>query len=575
MRVDGRLVELGADALALSDVEADALLTAAGVELTTTEVSELNRHAEGWAAGLYLAALSLAQGKASAATFDGSDRFVTEYLRDEELRRADPDLTDFLLCTSVLETMTGPLCDAVFERSGSSALLERLERENLFVVPLDHTLSAYRYHHLFREMLLGELERDSPARAAELRSRAAAWAEEQGLIEEAIEYADAAGDRERMARLVVGNLFPYYRTGRVTTVERWLGAFDDDRLAEHPEIAIFGTWLHCLRGRAEDAERWALAAEAADGSATTADGSTLEAQAALARALLCRRGIEQMADDLRIAVDGLAPTYSLRPASLLLSGIAALLLEHEGAEDLLEEAAEAAAATGAVWAGLVARCELALLALERGDLAGAQAETELASELVGDDPSPEYAMTAMLHVANARLAIAQKKGARARQAIAATQRLRPALTHALPWLSVQVRIELATAQLALGDRRGAALLLREVDDILWRRPRLGTLVAAAERLREEIAEKPDLSDGWASTLTTAELRLLPLLTTHLSFREIAARLFVSRNTVKTQAISIYRKLGASSRSEAIERAVSLGLVDAPSPSATSDFTRSG
>jgi LuxR family maltose regulon positive regulatory protein len=147
------------------------------------------------------------------------------------------------------------------------------------------------------------------------------------------------------------------------------------------------------------------------------------------------------------------------------------------------------------------------------------------------------------------------------------------MTHSLPWYSTRVRLELASAQLALGDRRGAAMLLREVDDILWRRPRLGTIVAAAERLREEIARTPDDSDGWASTLTAAELRLLPLLTTHLSFREIAARLFVSRNTVKTQAISIYRKLGASSRSEAIERAVSLGLVDAPSPAG--DFTRSG
>jgi LuxR family maltose regulon positive regulatory protein len=574
MRVDGRLLELGADSLALSDAEAGELLAAAGVELTPTEVAVLNRHAEGWAAGLYLAALALGQGKASVDTFDGSDRFVTEYLRDEELARTDPDLTDFLLATSVLETMTGPLCDAVLERSGSAVVLEQLEHENLFVVPLDHKLTAYRYHHLFREMLLGELERDAPRRAAELRARAAAWCEQDGAAEDAIEYATAGGDRDVLARLVSANLFPFFRGGRVTTVERWLSALDDDRLAEHPDVVVFGTWLHALRGRPEEAERWALALESADRSATLADGTSVEAHVALARALLCRRGAEEMQADVERGLAALSLTSPLRPGCLTLAGVAALLLgDVERAEEAYREAAEAAAAVGAVWAGVVAHAELALLALDRGDLQSAQAETELASDLVGDTPGSDYAMTAILHAATARLAIAQRMGARARQALAAAQRLRPSMTHSLPWYSTRVRLELASAQLALGDRRGAAMLLREVDDILWRRPRLGTIVAAAERLREEIARTPDDSDGWASTLTAAELRLLPLLTTHLSFREIAARLFVSRNTVKTQAISIYRKLGASSRSEAIERAVSLGLVDAPSPAG--DFTRSG
>jgi LuxR family maltose regulon positive regulatory protein len=186
-----------------------------------------------------------------------------------------------------------------------------------------------------------------------------------------------------------------------------------------------------------------------------------------------------------------------------------------------------------------------------------------------------YVTTALLHAVNARLAVAQRQGARARQALAAAQRLRPMLTHALPWFSVQVRLELAAAHLAVSDRRGAATLLRESDDILRRRPRLGTLVDKAEQIRHQIAETVDISSGWASTLTAAELRLLPLLTTHLSFREIAERLFVSRNTVKTQAISIYRKLDASSRSEAIERAVALGLVDAAPVSSASEFTPTG
>jgi LuxR family transcriptional regulator, maltose regulon positive regulatory protein len=148
------------------------------------------------------------------------------------------------------------------------------------------------------------------------------------------------------------------------------------------------------------------------------------------------------------------------------------------------------------------------------------------------------------------------------------------LSRAIPWFGVQTQVELARSHLALADVDGARTLLRESEDILQRQPDLGTLRAQAEDLRSQLATAPGIDDGWASTLTAAELRLLPLLTTHLSFREIAERLFVSRNTVKSQAISVYRKLDASSRSEAIERALQLGLVDAPvsSPSA---FTPSG
>jgi LuxR family maltose regulon positive regulatory protein len=152
--------------------------------------------------------------------------------------------------------------------------------------------------------------------------------------------------------------------------------------------------------------------------------------------------------------------------------------------------------------------------------------------------------------------------------------MRPHLSRAIPWFAVQTRLELARVHLALADVDGAKTLLREADDVIRHRSELGTLVPQASELRKGLANASSLGDGWASTLTAAELRLLPLLTTHLSFREIAERLFVSRNTVKSQAISVYRKLDASSRSEAIERAVALGLVDAPA-SAPPGFTPTG
>ena len=152
----------------------------------------------------------------------------------------------------------------------------------------------------------------------------------------------------------------------------------------------------------------------------------------------------------------------------------------------------------------------------------------------------------------------------ARSELSAVQRIRPEFGYGPVWFSVQMRLELAHAYLGLADVAGARTLYRESRDDLRHEPGLGTLIRDAEELRARLDAFSDPGAGWASTLTAAELRLLPLLTTHLSFKEIAERLLVSRNTVKTQAISVYRKLDASSRSEAIARALQLGLVEAAS-----------
>ena len=579
LRADGDLLELGPAALALTDTEAFALLEGAGIDVTESEAAALNERAEGWAAGLYLAALSL-DGGSSLATFGGDDRFVTDYLRSEELARVTPDELEFLLRTSVLDRMCALLCDAVLGRDDSAQMLERLEQRNLFVVALDHRRQWFRYHHLFREMLHAELGRREPGLDASLNRGAASWCEANGQPEAAIDYYAAAGDTDELAGVVAANVLPYYRSGRVTTVERWLAMFEDPKVLErYPAIAVLGVWLHALRGRPEEAERWALAVEAAEASGhenPMPDGSPLEAWAATLRAFLCRNGVEQMGVDAELAVSLLPAASPWRPVSLLLAALSTLFSgDTDRAEAALAEAAEAAAAGGAVWAGVLAHSERALLALERDELEAAESELALADAFVDDTPSVDYVVSAILFAVTARLAIAKGQGARARQTLASAHRLRPMMTSALPWFSVQSRLELAKTHLALSDPAGAATLHREVQDILSRRPKLGILVAEADDVREQLASAPEQPSGWASTLTAAELRLLPLLTTHLSFREIGERLFVSRNTVKTQAISVYRKLDASSRSEAIERAIELGLVDASPASRGAEITRSG
>jgi LuxR family transcriptional regulator, maltose regulon positive regulatory protein len=246
----------------------------------------------------------------------------------------------------------------------------------------------------------------------------------------------------------------------------------------------------------------------------------------------------------------------------------------EQAAEVLAKGAEEAVGAGAIFTAVVTHSELALLALERDELDRAAAELAGAHDVLQNHPLQDSVGAAIYLAVKARLTLKQGQAATARDLLVRAMRLRPQLTHAIPWFGVQVRLELARTHLALGDVEGARTLYREASDMMSRRPELGTLRAQARELQEQLSKTASLDDGWASTLTAAELRLLPLLTTHLSFREIAERLFVSRNTVKSQAISVYRKLGASSRSEAIERALERGLVDAPVASSAS-FTPLG
>jgi LuxR family maltose regulon positive regulatory protein len=576
VRASGQLLEVGPAELAFTDAEARALLAAAGVRLSESDASALNGRAEGWGAGLYLAALSLlSDEELDVSAFAGDDRFVTDYLRSEHLSRMKHSDVEFMRRTSILQRLTASLCDELLDRTDSGDRLLELERSNLFVVAFDHHGGWYRYHHLFREMLQSELTRREPEQVVELNRRAAAWCERNGMPEFAIEYASAAGDVDHVAALIEAHALPFYRSGRVATVERWFAPFDDPQLlVRYPAVAVLGTWTHALRGHVDEAERWALAVQ---GSAdATQDGSpSLGASAALVRALLCRQGVEQMRTDAELAVAGFGRQSPWQPTARVLAGVAAMLAgDVERAETVLGETAETAALVGARYAGLVSRSERALIALAKGDLAGAEAEIELAEAFV-DPEAEEDLPNVVLLAARARVALAAGRGSRARDDLIGAQRLRPLLTRALPWVAVQAQLELAQVHLAFGDVSGARTLCLEADDVLHHRPNLGILVAQAAELRRKLATPPAQSSGWVSTLTAAELRLLPLLTTHLSFREIAERLSVSKNTVKTQAISIYRKLDATSRSEAIARAVELGLVDEALTASPRNFTPTG
>ena len=564
LRLADELLELGTTELGLSFGESKELLEKAGVDVDEDGAVELHRRTEGWAAGLYLIALACRSpggvSGAPSAQVAGDDRFVTDYLRVEHLSRLSAKQLRFLTRTAILDRMCGELCDAVMQRRDSGRMLETIERSNLFLVPLDHRRAWFRYHELFRDVLLTELGRREPDEVPELYRRAADWCEANELPEEALHYAFEGGDTQRAAYLICSLALPLYRAGRMATVEEWLDRLEPT-VDEYPPAGVIRAWLHALGGRPAEAERWLDSVERSTYEGPMPDGSaSFRHWVAMLRALLCPAGVEAMRADAALAVSGLAPLSPWQPTALLLLGVASLLEGDNDAADLtLARAVEAARVASASYAHVVALSERALIALERDDTAAAAEIVREARAAVDDNRIGDHVSTSVLLAASARVAFRLGDRREARGDLLRAQRLRPLLTPALPWHAVQTLVELTRAHLALGDTDGAAALLRQAREVLRVRPCLGVLVDHVAELRRQLASYDASGSGWASSLTTAELRLLPLLSTHLTFREIGERLYVSRNTVKTQAISIYRKLDVSSRGDAVARAAELGL----------------
>ena len=567
LRAEGKILEVGPGDLSLTGEEASALLRNVDLILGEDDVAELHRRTEGWPAGLYLAALYLKEGgpfAGAAVSFGGDDRLVSEYVESEFLARISRQHRTFLTRTAVLERMSGPQCDAVLDMSGSTAALADLERSNLLLVPLDGRGDWYRYHHLFRDMLLAELDRQEHDLIPVLQRRAAQWYERNQEPEEALEYWMKAGEVDSAARLVGALAFFTYQRGRVATAERWLGWLEDHAAMErYPAIAALAAMFCALTGKPADAERWADAAERVAAATNLPDGSpSLGPWLALLRALLCRDGVEQMRADAELAATTLAPGSFWRITSMMYQAAAHLTAGDLDRADVLFEDVVAEGQAGRIMFGqCIALAERSLLAIARGDWDLGKRCLSEARSVAREGKLEDYPPVTILYAVAARMALHEADRPRAEAELTRAQRLRPGLTYAVPHMAVQARIELARCYLALSDFGAARTLLREADEILVRRPRLGVFVRQAADLRAELSRVRGSFVLGASALTTAELRLLPMLSTHLSFPEIAEEMFLSRHTVKAEAMSIYRKLGASSRSQAVGRARELALLD--------------
>lgn len=558
---------LGPAELAFDEDEARLVLDAAGVDLPADDLRRLVQLTEGWAAGIQLNALATRSGRAAERRLDvlSPHPFVSDFVRAEVLSQLPRDTVRFLRRTAVLDVMTGPLCDAVLDSSGSAGHLAAIARSNLFLTPIDSRQDWYRVHSLFRAVMLDEMVRREPDLVPELHRRAADWWEMAGGVDRAIAHARSSGDLDRTARLVADQIVPAYFAGRLPLVKTWLREIGESTIERDPSLAVLAGWIMALDGSPVDATRWAEAAmQLVPPCEAGNDAAWLTSARAMLRAAMCPNGITAMAADAEVAA-GIEPLWGVwRTVAVgLLAAARWLGGDAASAELLFGEAIEAAEASEAPVPLARWLAHRAILLMDHGDWTRASEDVARALGVIDAAGLTEYGASALAYAASARMHMHHLEVTAARVALEHGMRLRPLTTWATPWFALLVRLEMADINLALAEPGTASILLRELDDIRHHRPDLGVLHERVERLRERLRHMRD--DRIVSTLTTAELRALPYLQTHLTLEEIGERLSVSRNTISSQAGSIYRKLGVASRGEAVARGRELGLLAPTSP----------
>jgi LuxR family transcriptional regulator, maltose regulon positive regulatory protein len=560
MRAEGELFELGPPDLRFNEAEARELLAATGVDPPGMELGELLRRTDGWPVALYLAGLGndpAALPEMRPDTFTGDDRLLVDYIRAEFVDQLPMGDRQFLTRTSVLDELSGPLCDATLARSGSAAVLEAMEASNLLLLPLDRHRQRYRYVQVFREVLRHELDRTEPGTARTLLRQASDWCAENGLLDDAVGYAQLAEDPERVSDIVIRHGMRQYALGRASAVRSWLDWLTE-RDSLNGGVAVIGAWLNLVSGHAAEADRLAMIAQQAPPDLTLPDGSPLEAWVQTLRAVTAV-DIAHMRTDAQGALQLLAPGSQLRPTAALMLGFAELLQGDLDAADIqLADAAELGEQLRGPAALALALAVRGLIAIRHVRWDQAEALLQRSSSVIREARLRGYTSSGLTYAITARVAMHRGDARTARENVKAAEQLLPILTRALDHLAVQTRLELTRAHVALGDLQTAVERLTEIDELMRGGHEIGSLRDEYDELTTRIAEIQTSAPNPIG-LTPAELRLLPHLATQLSFREIAEQLYVSVHTVKAQVTSIYRKLSVSSRTQAIERARMLGL----------------
>ena len=567
-RAEGRLVDIGAADLAFHDAEGLRLLTTLGVPLTEGQARDILERSEGWPVGLYLMALAVkgqGTGRVPAVAPTGSDRYVLDYIRGEVLTGLSPRTREFLRRTSVVDELDVHLCDALVQRRDSARLLADLSQRLQLVVPLDGTGRRYRYHHLLSDALRVDLLEQEPWLEQGLHARASSWYEAAGDWDAAIRHAQTAGDLPRVSRLVWAGVPACIASGHPDRLRAWLDGLDDRQIASDPWLTLASAWLGLQAGDPTRMTRWLLTADdhAGAGWPLRAGSDAYSASLAVIHVLVGDRGLEGTIELCRGIHECLPPDSGFRAAAFLTEGVALTLTRRPGLG--IASLAEAERLARALGVHVVEANSLAwqgLVALIDGDWARGAPLIARAADLVRTHDLDRLATSAMCVTAMALLQAARGSKADARVTLGTARRLTGQVRQIAPWFAVAGPLVQARAALLLGDAGLARTLFEQARGHMGA-DLAGTVlddfVTATQSLLHDVHAEGIAPD----TLTPAELRVLQYLPSRLSFPEIGAHLFVSQNTVKTHTLAIYRKLGASSRTEAVDRARTLGLVESP------------
>ena len=560
MELAGAVDSIGAAELSLTPDEATALLAEFDDRIERSTRRELVDQLDGWPAGVQFVVLGLrrALDDPTPDPLLTSRELLTTYFQQEFLRALPHAERQFLIRTSVLERLSGELCDHVLDHPGSAQRLDEIVRSgNVFVVPIGRT-GVYRYHPLFADMLLTELQRLAPELEMPLRRRAIEWHSTHGEWNAAADQALASNGRIDAAAQIFKQLLPALTTGEVASVGRWLSHFDAVEMRSNALLAIATAWHAIFSNQSAEIERWLQVAEQARHDGALPDG-TIDVPTAVAavRMMASQTGVRDTAANARKVREAGGGGGPWRPVAFLNEAVA---LHLSGTVDdvrpLLEIAEFETRGFAAAHAVTVAHLGLEAL-YRRDDAEGIQ---------LVRDAVEEIETSGLREQAHIVLVFAAQALADARAG--ALEASRDASDHVEYLLStmdtvhVRSRIHhhliLADAALARGENPTALRLLHYAEERLPGEPDAVVLHQWARRIAQRCASR---SATAIVELTPAEHRVLEQLATHRTLSEIGDHLYVSRNTVKTHTVSIYRKLLVSGRSQAVARAVELDLLD--------------
>ncbi len=540
LRARAQLNEIRVQALRFNAEEAAAFLNSViDIRLSAQDVGALETRTEGWIAGLQLAALTMQGLQHRRAVSDfirrltGSDRYIQDYLTDEVLQQQSPDKLDFLLQTSILNRLNGPLCVAVTQEKDSQAILESLENANLFVVPLDNQRRWYRYHHLFADLLAHRLSRTYPERIPELHQRASIWYEQERDTETAIRHAQASGDKDRVAAILENQWQEIVHRGELTMLKDMLNSLGSEYTQRSAPLSMAYCWIYAL---------------------TEALGE-----------------IPAHVHNIRVTLDkiektevGRLPNNLAVLPSLVETMEAIIALDQKQAKKAKSHAQKAIALIpadlGPKNRGLLqgaAAYRLAEAHRELGEIDEACAVSLAGLEVLKASKNYLGAAATVMDIAD----MYQEIGKTSSALSICEDMLDYVRTH--HWDNLRpiglVYIKYADLLADIGDLNAATTNL-EKGKALLKAIKTRHSTGLVDQVEKKLAKAKTSAHPLIEPLSPRELEVLHLIAAGLSNRAIGERLFLALDTVKGHNRNIYGKMGVKNRTQAVSKAISLKLL---------------